>query len=129
MQNGTTYIVRPRMQPSNRPCRIAFISAGAIQLLVGPASLFAARADERAVLDAGDVARVGAGEEAVGPLLRIEPDERAGVDHLRGTGVVLLLRAVAPVHLGRLAELDGFRHPLFEPLVAYVIGNIHGKTP
>ena len=41
-----------------------------------------ARADERAILDAGDVARVGAGEKAVGPLVRIEPDERAGVDHL-----------------------------------------------
>ena len=38
MQNGTTYIVRPRMQPSNSGWRVARISAGAIQLLVGPAS-------------------------------------------------------------------------------------------
>ena len=38
MENGTTYRVRPRMQPANRPSSVARISAGAIQLLVGPAS-------------------------------------------------------------------------------------------
>ena len=38
IQNGTTYIVRPVIQPSNLRLRIAFISCGAIQLLVGPAS-------------------------------------------------------------------------------------------
>src|SRR5665213_181777 len=38
MQNGTTYIVRPRMQPSKRSIRSARISAGSSQLLVGPAS-------------------------------------------------------------------------------------------
>jgi hypothetical protein len=39
MQNGTTYIVRPRMQPSNRPFSRARISTGSAQLLVGPASI------------------------------------------------------------------------------------------
>jgi hypothetical protein len=42
MLNGTTYIVRPRMQPLNSAlspvCSSSRISAGAIQLLVGPAS-------------------------------------------------------------------------------------------
>ena len=38
IENGTTYIVRPRMQPSNRGASVARISSGAIQLLVGPAS-------------------------------------------------------------------------------------------
>src|SRR6266496_2067321 len=38
MQNGTTYIVRPRMQPSKTSPNVLRISAGAIQLLVGPAS-------------------------------------------------------------------------------------------
>src|SRR5579875_3504698 len=36
MQNGTTYIVRPRMQPSNSPCSVSRISLGSTQLLVGP---------------------------------------------------------------------------------------------
>jgi hypothetical protein len=45
MLNGTTYIVRPRMQPRTaravQPvCSSSRISAGAIQLLVGPASSF-----------------------------------------------------------------------------------------
>ena len=38
MTNGMTYIVRPCMQPSYRSVMIFFISSGAIQLLVGPAS-------------------------------------------------------------------------------------------
>ncbi len=38
MQNGTTYIVRPRMQPSNSGWSVSRICAGSIQLLVGPAS-------------------------------------------------------------------------------------------
>ena len=38
MQNGMTYIVRPCMQPSNSSASVAFISSGAIQLFVGPAS-------------------------------------------------------------------------------------------
>ena len=38
MQNGTTYMVRPRMQPSKISAKVARISSGAIQLLVGPAS-------------------------------------------------------------------------------------------
>src|SRR3954471_17989572 len=41
IQKGTTYIVLPLMHPSNLPFRMTFISAGAIQLLVGPASPFA----------------------------------------------------------------------------------------
>ena len=38
MLNGTTYIVRPCMQPRNSPSRIPRISAGSFQLFVGPAS-------------------------------------------------------------------------------------------
>ena len=38
MQNGTTYMTRPRMQPSKISPNVARICSGAIQLLVGPAS-------------------------------------------------------------------------------------------
>ena len=38
MQNGTTYMVRPRMLPWKISPKVRRISAGAIQLLVGPAS-------------------------------------------------------------------------------------------
>ena len=38
MQNGTTYMTRPAMQPANSSAKVARICAGAIQLLVGPAS-------------------------------------------------------------------------------------------
>jgi hypothetical protein len=38
IENGTTYIVRPRMQPLKRSVSVSRISAGSRQLLVGPAS-------------------------------------------------------------------------------------------
>src|SRR6185369_17877867 len=62
MQKGTTYIVRPRMEPSNFFLRIAFISTGAIQLFVGPASPFAreqmyVRSSTRATSDGCERAR------------------------------------------------------------------------
>ncbi len=38
MLKGITYIVRPRMQPLNKPLSVSFICLGATQLLVGPAS-------------------------------------------------------------------------------------------
>ena len=39
MMNGTTYIVRPRIDPLNRPKSFARISFGSVQLLFGPASI------------------------------------------------------------------------------------------
>ncbi len=40
IQNGMTYIVRPRIEPRNFGVSRVFISRGAIQLFVGPASPF-----------------------------------------------------------------------------------------
>ena len=38
IENGTTYIVRPRIEPLNSSLMVSRISAGARQLFVGPAS-------------------------------------------------------------------------------------------
>ena len=38
MEKGTTNIVRPCIEPRNRPERVSRISSGSRQLLVGPAS-------------------------------------------------------------------------------------------
>ena len=57
MQNGTTYIVRPRMQPSNSGCSVARISSGAIQLFVGPAS--ASRSEQMYVRSSTRATSVG----------------------------------------------------------------------
>ena len=50
----------------------------------GPGVLLVHGADEGAVLDPGDVGRVGGGVEAVGLLLLVEAHERAGLDELLG---------------------------------------------
>ena len=68
IENGTTYIVRPSMQPSKRPLSFSRISPGSVQLFVGPAPCSVSRADERAVLDARDVTRVRAREVGVRAL-------------------------------------------------------------
>ena len=47
------------------------------------------------LLDPGDVGRVGARVERVGLLLRVEPDQGAGLDQLIGEAAPLL---VGPVH-------------------------------
>ena len=49
MQNGTTYMVRPRIHPRYNSVIVARISSGAIQLLVGPAS--ASRSEQMNVRD------------------------------------------------------------------------------
>ena len=38
MEKGTTYIVRPFIEPRNSPVSVSLMSAGDRQLLVGPAS-------------------------------------------------------------------------------------------
>ena len=62
IENGTTYIVRPRMQPAKRPFSVRRISAGATQLLVGPASSelslqMNVRSSTRATSEGSDSAR------------------------------------------------------------------------
>lgn len=62
MENGTTYMVRPRMQPSNSGRSVSRMAAGAIQLLVGPASSsrslqMKVRSSTRATSDASERAR------------------------------------------------------------------------
>src|SRR5436305_11238981 len=58
MQNGTTYMTRPRMQPSKISAKVLRISSGAIQLLVGPASC--SRSEQMKVLSSTRATSLGA---------------------------------------------------------------------
>ena len=68
-------------------------------------------ADEGAVLDARDVARIGQREVGVRTLGVGELLERAGVDERLGEAVVLLGRAVTPVDGVGLGEGGDLLHP------------------
>src|ERR1700722_15482900 len=62
IENGTTYIVRPCMQPSKRPSSVLRICDGSIQWLVGPASCgrfeqMKVRSSTRATSDGSEQAR------------------------------------------------------------------------
>jgi hypothetical protein len=50
-------------------------------------------------------------------LLRIQPDEGAGIDHLGTQSIVLLARAVAPIDPVRLTKLGQLGHPIQEMTV------------
>jgi len=68
--------------------------------VVGGASVgLAHRADEGAILDPGDIARIRHGQKAVGALRVVEAGERAAVDQQRREAIPLLVRAVAPLDL------------------------------
>src|SRR5665213_4347461 len=62
IEKGTTYIVRPFMQPLNTPWSFLRIDAGSSQLFVGPASVFTAeqmkvRSSTRATSEGSEQAR------------------------------------------------------------------------
>ena len=97
------------MQPSKRPESVSRISAGAFQLLVGPASSSSLAADVGPVLDPGDVAGVGPRQVGVGALRVGEAAEGAGLDELVAEAVVFLGGTVAPVD--RLGLGRGLRSP------------------
>ena len=62
IENGMTYIVRPRIEPVKSPLSVSRISAGSHQLLVGPASSsfseqMKVRSSTRATSDGSERAR------------------------------------------------------------------------
>ena len=62
IENGTTYKVRPTIEPANKGFKVARMSAGSIQLLVGPASSFLSeqikvRSSTRATSDGSEQAK------------------------------------------------------------------------
>ena len=71
MQNGTTYMVRPRIAPAKISANVARISSGAIQLLVGPAS--SSCSEQMKVRSSTRATSTGrSGPEAARPQLRVE---------------------------------------------------------
>ena len=97
MENGTIYIVRPRMQSSNSGNSLRFISPGSSQLLVGPASSLRALQIKVRSSTPGHVRRIGKREIAAGTFYRIESAESAARD--QGTGRLRRLRLFAVLQL------------------------------
>ena len=69
MLNGMTYIVRPFMQPSNFGVSSGLHLVGVHPVVGRTGIVLLHRADVGAVFDAGDVARMAAGEKGIGPQL------------------------------------------------------------
>ena len=121
-----------------------FLHHGRVLPIVGRAGVvFRLTADEGALFDPGHVPRVGADEQAVGPLLLVEPDGRTGVHHDLPQASVFLLRAVAPDNVVRLTEFANLLDPREEILISgrrmahavylrnvvlvLTLGNVNGK--
>src|ERR1700712_5153873 len=102
MQNGMTYIVRPRMHPRYSSVMTDFISAGSIQLLVGPAS---ASSTEQMKVRSSTRA-TSRGSEAHQNEFGFASRRRKGREPLP-----LLVAAVHPDHLVRGRQLCHLLHP------------------
>ena len=128
MLNGTTYIVRPAIDPANRPRRIGIISLGSIQLLVGPASSsLRAQMKVRSSTRATSLASLRA-RKLRGRFSGFEPDEGARLDELLAQGVVFGIRAVAPMDVRRRAEFGHLFHPGDEPAVLDPVRCVHDPS-
>ena len=97
MMNGTTYIVRPLIDPSNSSRNLWYASRSCHQLFVTPARVFAGRADERQLLAAGHVVRgcSGAGNSR-GSFSWFSSTNTPSSMPVRKELLLLLVRAVAP---------------------------------
>ena len=109
MQNGMTYIVRPRMHPRYSSVMTDFISAGSIQLLVGPAS---ASSTEQMKVRSSTRA-TSRGSEAHQKELGLASRRRKvpASTSLLGEPLPLLVAAVDPDHLVRGRQLGHLPHP------------------
>ncbi len=72
MTYGTTYIVRPFIEPSKSAAELRVRVLGGHPVVGRPGLVLRRRADERELLDARDVVRVAAVEVAAGELLLVE---------------------------------------------------------
>ncbi len=111
MTKGTTYIVRPFMQPVEELAQLGVGLLGVHPVVGRPGVRLVGRADEREVLDARHVVGVGAVQVAAGPLLLVERDEDALLHRLLRQALLLLLGAVAPDDAVRLRHLGAAGHP------------------
>ena len=112
IENGTTYIVRPRMQPSKSPSQRRAHLRGRHPVVRRPRVFLALAADERAVLDARDVGRVRAREEAVRAAAADRADAASRGDHLVAQPLVFGIAAVAPDDPRRAESDPRSAHPV-----------------
>ena len=117
IENGTTYIVRPRIEPANSSLKASRISPGSRQLLVGPASSSVAmqmnvRSSTRATSPGIREGQVGTRPLCVGEAL-----EGPRLDELGAQALVLLGGAVAPDHVLGFGERRHLLHPRQQTLV------------
>ena len=84
-------------------------------------------ADERAVLDPRDVARIGAGEEAVRSPLLVQLGEGARLHQQGAEPIELLVGSIAPVDVGGFAQLDHLGDPAPHTLVLHVLRGFHAR--
>src|SRR5690349_16459611 len=81
-------------------------------VIVGSGVVLGSRADVGQVLDARDIAWGRAVEVAAGEVLRVELQELAVAQELRGELVELRLRSLTPVHPRGLSERANRIHPV-----------------
>ncbi len=111
MEKGTTYMVRPRIDPPVEIEHLGLELRGGTPVVGGAGIDLVLAGDEGAVLDPGHVGGVRQRQVAVGALGVVQALERAAVDQLLAQAVVLLCAAVAPVDVRWLRRRPSSARP------------------
>ena len=101
MLNGSTYIVRPCMQPLKSSFSFLRIVERIYPVVRRTGAVLRQRADERAVFHARDIARVGTRVVTARPQILVQLDEGAAGDHLLAETVVFFLGSIHPMNRWR----------------------------
>ena len=97
MLNGSTYIVRPSMQPSKSFFSLCRMVTGSSQLLFGPAASLESEQMKVRSSTRRHITRIRTRVVAVGPQLLVQLQKRTALHHLPAEKLILCLRAVNPV--------------------------------
>ena len=117
MLKGITYMVRPRMQPLNKPLQLPPHGERVFPVVRGARIVFRKRTDKRPVFHARHIVGRGAGIETARPKFLVQLGECAGLHQLVAELLILGLRAVNPMDACRLAKVCHLLDPADQVLI------------
>src|SRR6266702_344534 len=117
MENGRTYMVRPRIEPLKSSFSRLRIANGFSQSFRWTGVVLRKRTNKSTILHASNIVRGTAGIITTRPEVLIKFDERAGGDELGAQPFVLLVGTIDPMNRCRLREIRHLLHPAKQVLV------------
>jgi hypothetical protein len=126
IEKGNTYMVRPRMHPSNSRFKVGAHFARVHPVIGRSRVVLSRRADEGAIFHARYIRRMRASEIAPRAQLLVQTQQRAACDELRAEPIVFSLRPVAPDDALRFHKLRNLRNPVAQTTMSHPVRGAEG---